>query len=198
MGCTSHKQGGAPVNNKRKFGLGLAAVAVTMILAACEIRVGLTQLACQDPGQNAGCRTVRIKSHTSDGSPFGNSLDQFNASYARVDLSASNVSFPSQTGYVTLKLLNGSTVIATKSFPWYKSGSYLKFSSPSAVTSWVQANGGSANTFDISFDEIKYNYKTGENTVVVEYYYNTTKHAGSSWSGYLNDGGGDGPPTHEQ
>lgn len=181
----------------RKLGIIGALLSLTIALIACEIQVGLVQQACWDPWNGGTCDMVRLKSGTSSGAAFGNMVDNFNASYARVDLSQSNVTFPSQVGYVTLKLLNGSTVIATQSFPYYKTGNYVMFSTPSAVTSWVQSYGGSANTFDLSFDSIEYNVKSGENTVVIEYYYNSTKHAGSSWSGYYNTGGDD-PPTHEQ
>lgn len=61
----------------------------------------------------------------------------FDASQMRVDLSTTNVAITSSTGNFVIYLYDGSTLVAQKTFAYYKSGNSLYATNPGAIDSWI-------------------------------------------------------------
>lgn len=75
---------------------------------------------------------------------MSNSLD---ASQFAIDTSNSSVTVPQQ-GNVTIELVDSTTgaVQASHTFSWIRSGTAITLANPSAVNSWAEQNGGTADT----------------------------------------------------
>lgn len=110
-----------------------------------------------------------------------------------IDVSSSNVGFPS-SGTTTLRIVsNSGALIGSRSFGWSRSGGMLSFSDPSAINSWLQSSGADPATsrIDWSLDDLNVVTIEGENYVAatVEMYSEPVASGSSSY----NTGGSDCP-----
>lgn len=68
-----------------------------------------------------------------------------------IDVSSSNVGFPS-SGTTTLRIVrNSGALMGSRSFGWSRSGGLLRFSDPSAVNSWLQSSGADPATSRVDY-----------------------------------------------
>jgi hypothetical protein len=72
-----------------------------------------------------------------------------------VDVTGTTTTLP-QSGFLTLTVTNGSTVLGAHSFAWSKHQNSLQFASPSAVNQWLATltQGATAPTVSYQFDTI--------------------------------------------
>jgi len=117
-------------------------------------------------------------------------LLSFNASAVRGDLSQGNLNFTFTNATATATLLNGTSPVATQTFPVYRSGSNVYFSDPAAVNQWVHSYATSANGFSVEMGPFAYNQHVGANNFVVEIYYDVNLFGGGSSSSYYSTGNG--------
>ena len=175
------------------------AILATCMTGCFRVEVRSVDIDCTS-GQQADimCNNPALKVGTGDANAYGSLATLFDASLARVDTSASNVSLTSATGSATITLKRNGTTTAAAAFPYYRSGSYVYISNPSEVNAWVTANGAIADEVELSFDGFVFNRIDGLNTVVVEYQYASEVVSGAAWSRYYSPGGNDWPPHHQQ
>lgn len=113
------------------------------------------------------------------------------ASAMSIDVSSSNVAFPT-SGAATLNLRNSAGgLISARSFGWTRVGSTLRFSSPSSVNSWLQSTGANPYT-----SRIDYSIDASVSTVQGENYVGATVNMynqplATGFSSYNPGGGGD-------
>jgi hypothetical protein len=166
--------------------IGMAVIATA--LSGCGGQVVPGQICTPYPGDRIDCAGGGFVEW-----PFksaGAMKSAFDASLVSLDLSSSNVSLVSNSGYFTveIELEDGSTV--ANSFPWVRSGSELIASNPSAVNAWVQPYLVDAEEVHVDLD-YQMDMTSGTNLVVAEIDYAGSTQAGSSYS-YYNNGGGCG------
>lgn len=175
--------------------LGLASLAAAALtLTGCGV-TWTFRIECPAGGSIKDCRIIgEIRPKSS----FNWDFSDFDASNLYASVSGSDVSFVSSSGSVTATLLDayGSSIDA-EVFSWYRSGSQILLSNPSAVTSWVQQNGPSAEDLNFTWTNLMVEEHTGSNTMVVEVFYDSDLQGGDSHSWYVNPNG-DGPPQQQQ
>lgn len=88
----------------------------------------------------------------------------FDARLLKIDFTSSNVPVKTNSGMMSLRLLQGSTPIAESQFPWKKSGNAIVPSDPAYMTSWVRSF-PMADGYDYSMD-VDFEPTTAPNTTV--------------------------------
>ncbi|MBS0213063.1 MAG: hypothetical protein JSR26_07795 [Proteobacteria bacterium] len=84
-----------------------------------------------------------------------------------LDTTGSTIAYPG-SGNVTLALYNASgSVVASKSFPWVKSGAGLIFANPSAVNAWESTNSNGVASINYTLDPFNAGYPAGTSTMAV-------------------------------
>jgi hypothetical protein len=123
----------------------------------------------------------------SSGRGFG-TMSTFDAADFTVDLSSSNVSVTTNSGYATviLDLSDGTT--QSNSFQWIRIGDEAVVANPSAVNAWIQPKLSSASEVDVEFD-FQVSETEGANMVVTELKHQGSTVTGSSDSWYVGGGG---------
>ncbi len=130
-----------------------------------------------------GCETTTTSTGTCNGGGScgaGGGIGWLNGTQARIlssvpidaagvvlDTSGSTIAYPS-TGTVTLSLFNASgAVVASKSFPWVRSGAGLIFSSPAAVNQWESANNNGVSQINYQLAPFTAGFLAGTNTMSI-------------------------------
>lgn len=125
-------------------------------------------------------------------------IDEFDASYVSADLSDSNLAFTFSSVPVTVKVLDGTSTVASQTFQMNRSGETLTFANSSSVTNWVRSYSDDIDGFEVEAGPFKFDGPTGANTFVVELYYDSQVAAGGSSSEYFSGGPGSGPCCDEE
>ena len=162
------------------------ALSVLLVGACATIPVRPTM----DEGEIVGEPKVKTNSSATQ-AEFANEgllssdLAYFDASKVRAYIGNSNITLATTTSTVVATLKNGSTAVASSSFPVYRSGNNIYFTSPATVTSWVRSQAGVANAFDLEMSPMAYNQTAGTNTFVVEVFYDADLVGGGAASRYV-------------
>lgn len=92
------------------------------------------------------------------------------AALFEIDVTGSSITYPA-TGTATLTLTDSGTgtVQAAKLFAWYRTGTVLKLTDPSAVNAWAASEGGSADALTYKISPFTAGGTTsGQNTISVK------------------------------
>ena len=102
--------------------------------------------------------------YTSDGSD-----EQFDINNIKFILTANNsIHFNSYAGNLTVKLLNGTSVVSTINSSYYVQGNEIKASDPETVSEWYRQNSINGDIFVISLGDLNYSVDVGEGEIVIE------------------------------
>lgn len=88
-----------------------------------------------------------------------------------IDTAGSTIPYP-LTGTVLVKLIRSSDgkVFASKSFPWTRTGTIIRFTDPDAVNNWAYAYSGSADTFSYDTNDFPSNFSGNKTMKITQKY----------------------------
>lgn len=103
-----------------------------------------------------------------------------------LDVSDSTVTVPA-SGYVTVGLVDSGTgtTLASRVFPWIRSGTVITLGDPEAVNAWATSNGGIADSVKYDLHQFQAEESPGWNTLAIaaEYEGATEAFATTTWKG---------------
>lgn len=102
-----------------------------------------------------------------------------------LNISGSTIAYP-LTGSAILTLRNADTdsIVASKSFNWYRSGNTIKLSDPDTVNAWALSAGSSANELTYKLTPFPLSSGYGQQTVSVQSVYEGSVTAASTTTYY--------------